>query len=257
MSFFNTKQKKSYTTTHRKTLDAKHNEMLISFNKQTVDLDEIKENHNNNIIEYNELSKIKKCKLTDDELNRTFFLEKEIKKNTEKIHKIENNEYIVDYYLKTSDILSNYYDNINNIANKSKSKCQQSYNSKINNIPNNTMEDYVSKSYNFKRADHLDKYLKLTDIIYTPTVKYDTLYNICKNCNIEMIVVQIEAILVCDNCGNSNKIIIDSNKPNYKDPPPEISYFAYKRINHFLLYWSVITGTVYNLLVLKYIKLIY
>ena len=28
-------------------------------------------------------------------------------------------------------------------------------------------------------------------------------------------------------------IVIDSDKPSYKDPPKEISYFAYKRINHF------------------------
>ena len=28
-------------------------------------------------------------------------------------------------------------------------------------------------------------------------------------------------------------IIIDSDKPSYKDPPREVSYFAYKRINHF------------------------
>ena len=27
--------------------------------------------------------------------------------------------------------------------------------------------------------------------------------------------------------------MIDSDKPSYKDPPKEISYFAYKRINHF------------------------
>ena len=32
---------------------------------------------------------------------------------------------------------------------------------------------------------------------------------------------------------NKNTIIIDSDKPSYKDPPREISYFAYKRINHF------------------------
>ena len=28
-------------------------------------------------------------------------------------------------------------------------------------------------------------------------------------------------------------IFADSDKPSYKDPPKEISYFKYKRINHF------------------------
>ena len=34
-------------------------------------------------------------------------------------------------------------------------------------------------------------------------------------------------------CGEQNFILIDSDKPSYKDPPREVSYFAYKRINHF------------------------
>ena len=39
--------------------------------------------------------------------------------------------------------------------------------------------------------------------------------------------------MVCERCGELNYIVIDSDKPSYKDPPKEISYFAYKRINHF------------------------
>ena len=35
--------------------------------------------------------------------------------------------------------------------------------------------------------------------------------------------------------GQVDYIVIDSDKPSYKDPPKEISYFAYKRINHFLM----------------------
>jgi len=44
---------------------------------------------------------------------------------------------------------------------------------------------------------------------------------------------QSEGQLICTKCGRVDFIIIDSDKPSYKDPPPEISYFAYKRINHF------------------------
>ena len=39
--------------------------------------------------------------------------------------------------------------------------------------------------------------------------------------------------MVCQKCGEQENIIVDSDKPSYKDPPREISYFAYKRINHF------------------------
>ena len=39
--------------------------------------------------------------------------------------------------------------------------------------------------------------------------------------------------MICEKCGQVDYIVIDSDKPSYKDPPKEISYFAYKRINHF------------------------
>jgi hypothetical protein len=35
------------------------------------------------------------------------------------------------------------------------------------------------------------------------------------------------------NCGNQEFILIESDKPSFKDPPLEVCYFSYKRINHF------------------------
>ena len=52
-------------------------------------------------------------------------------------------------------------------------------------------------------------------------------------CNKEKKIIASEGIIVCTSCGIQNTIIIDSDKPSYKDPPREICYFAYKRINHF------------------------
>jgi hypothetical protein len=42
-----------------------------------------------------------------------------------------------------------------------------------------------------------------------------------------------EAIFTCTTCGFQDFVLIDSDKPSYKDPPREVSYYAYKRINHF------------------------
>ncbi len=249
MSFFNTKNKKNYVKDTRKTLDAKHNEMIDIFKEQSLNLDTDKITFSNNRLEYDTLLTIKKVDLTDDQLNRRFELEVILKKSENYINKIENNEFILDYFLDTSNILNNYYDNINSIAKNNKTN-------KINKIQVNSVkvEEYINKSNNFNRADYLDRYLKLTDSSYSPLIKVDSNYNICTKCNIKMTIIQMEAILVCEKCGYSDKIIIDSNKPNYKDPPPEISYFAYKRINHFLYHWSVITGVMYNLLVLNLIN---
>jgi hypothetical protein len=58
-------------------------------------------------------------------------------------------------------------------------------------------------------------------------------WGICGTCNVEMTFYQNEALLGCPRCGHEEFILVDSEKPSYKDPPREITYFAYKKINHF------------------------
>ena len=55
----------------------------------------------------------------------------------------------------------------------------------------------------------------------------------CLECNVEKIVYLSEGKQVCPKCGDETEILIESDKPSYKDPPREITYFSYKRINHF------------------------
>lgn len=249
MSFFNTKYKKTYIGDNRKTLDAKHNEMVKQFKDEKNTLAKKKEILAKYEIEFGELNAKNKNELNDVELDRKYELNDLIKKHKSYIKNIETNENELEYFMEIGQLLNDYYDNIKKIANKNTS------NNNNNDVQQNNTEDksdinnYISSSYNFKKADYLDKYLKITDDTYTPSIKYNTTHNKCDRCNREMIIVQVEAIIVCESCGLSKNIIIDSNKPNYKDPPPEISYFAYKRINHFI-YWSVITDIMYNLLVI-------
>lgn len=66
-------------------------------------------------------------------------------------------------------------------------------------------------------------------IINNETVMSDK----CKLCGHNMSFGLIDSELVCENCGYTEDIIINSEKSSYKDPPREVSYFAYKRINHF------------------------
>ena len=56
---------------------------------------------------------------------------------------------------------------------------------------------------------------------------------ICPKCNICLTLVHSEGLQVCNQCGRTEYILIDSEKPSFREPPPEVSYFAYKRINHF------------------------
>tara|TARA_B100000029_G_scaffold20957_1_gene21242 strand:+ start:18 stop:722 length:705 start_codon:yes stop_codon:yes gene_type:complete len=55
----------------------------------------------------------------------------------------------------------------------------------------------------------------------------------CDKCHVEMQVHQSSGVIICPLCGYLESILIDSDKPSYKEPPKEMTTFAYKRINHF------------------------
>ena len=40
-------------------------------------------------------------------------------------------------------------------------------------------------------------------------------------------------ILMVSYDGKQNKCLIENEKPSYKEPPKEVCFYAYKRINHF------------------------
>jgi hypothetical protein len=60
--------------------------------------------------------------------------------------------------------------------------------------------------------------------------------DVCECCKIgELIPQDEEGILICNNtdCGQFVTYIVDSSKPSNKEPPNEVSYTAYIRLNHF------------------------
>ena len=59
---------------------------------------------------------------------------------------------------------------------------------------------------------------------------------LCSNCEVgELIAHEEEGMLICNNvqCGNCLKYMFDNVKPMNKDPPNEVSFTAYIRLNHF------------------------
>jgi hypothetical protein len=58
--------------------------------------------------------------------------------------------------------------------------------------------------------------------------------DICQVCNKgELVQLEDEGILMCNNCSRSIQYLIENEKPSYKEPPKEVCFYAYKRINHF------------------------
>lgn len=58
--------------------------------------------------------------------------------------------------------------------------------------------------------------------------------SVCPNCsNGEMISMEDEGIMLCNKCYVVSKYLIENEKPSYREPPREVSFYAYKKINHF------------------------
>ncbi len=158
-----------------------------------------------------------------------------IKKN-KKNKKNTNTKSVVDFFQTSNSPIKNHSDNKiqNNKINDSDSNSLNTENNYSDNEEIDKLSDIENKQF-LSNGNILDEYLSKVNKDHIKTL-YDEEdgYDICKKCNNDSsVLIQSEGILVCQKCGFQLQILIDSDKPSYKDPPREISYFAYKRINHF------------------------
>ena len=80
----------------------------------------------------------------------------------------------------------------------------------------------------------LDHYRSLTDNEYLCEKNKNKVFiKVCEQCGIDKTINQAEGSIVCQNCGISEMIIIETERPNYKDSIPDKPGYPYKRINHF------------------------
>jgi hypothetical protein len=226
---FKVKNRKKVATDTRTTIDAKHNTKIKYFKELKKSLPAKKRKLSQIEKQYNNLILKSLKEFTDEEFDIKNILEDNIEELKKEILNIEESEEEKDYYTTTGNILFDYYDNSN------KSKKKGSKNEKVNPNSSKTVMDWLNKNNQVNissKQEICDNYLSITDPNFVKNIKVNT-EDYCLNCNIEKKTHLADGCMVCERCGEVNYIVIDSDKPSYKDPPKEISYFAYKRINHF------------------------
>jgi len=58
--------------------------------------------------------------------------------------------------------------------------------------------------------------------------------DVCQYCfKGELIPLDDEGVLICNICSKNVPYLIENEKPSYKEPPKEVCFYAYKKINHF------------------------
>ena len=137
-----------------------------------------------------------------------------------------------EYYLDNGLLLNQYYsqDNNTNINNNNNTGILSYFNSKDKNENDNENEN---ENERLNKKSLINEYMcNINDNI--KNIKYENLiYDKCELCNSQMLLSDIVSELVCSNCSYTKNVMIVTEKNSYADPPREISYFAYKRINHF------------------------
>jgi predicted RNA-binding Zn-ribbon protein involved in translation (DUF1610 family) len=164
------------------------------------------------------------------------------------IASLKDDRPIYDYFLKTGGILFNYYDIQDKIASGEVTEKSKHSKSKPGNILSVLteaakkdgiyIEDTIPTTTTIPaqgRETLLEQYLEIVDGNFKKKAvsEIEEATGDCKFCGEEMIFSSNEALFNCPECGNQEFILMDSDRPSYKDPPRETSYYAYKRINHF------------------------
>jgi hypothetical protein len=239
-AFFNIRPTRRSNPEARTTLDALHTYHISQIKDKTNHVNELKD----------EIATVREKKAgcqNPIELSAIEEQESELAKN---INNIESNSEMYDYFLKTGEILYNYYDIQDKIQRGIDPAPKRiSVKAKPGSImaaledAAKTDDTYIPPVYipqekrgeELRRDKLLEEYLQRIDPEHargSHEIEFET-FGDCPHCDTEMIFSANEAVFTCCKCGYQDFVLIDSDKPSYKDPPREISYYAYKRINHF------------------------
>jgi hypothetical protein len=205
------------------TLDGKHKEFVNEFHKDEQD----------NIPKLKLERENIKLLLHKNKEERTLTIEQilDYKDRVEEIGTLIKSLKIKkkDYFLDNSEFIFDYFENKKNIskgdAPTNKNKILDSF-FKIKTENVNVIEN--------KNNNIFQKYLSNIDESFLDINSFITSTDICQSCyKGELIPMDDEGVLICNICSTNVPYLIENEKPSYKEPPKEVCFYAYKKINHF------------------------
>ena len=212
---------KRYSTT----LDGKHKEIMTDFSKDEFDvIPRLQEEKQTFIADLNN------PKLSIEQIMEIKDRIKEINESVKEIKARKNN-----YFLDNSKYIFEYFENKKNIDNKddndggNSSKSQMLFNFFKIQKPEKDNSGVETRNKNI-----VQKYLSNIDETFIDMNSFVRSTDICQSCyKGELIPLDDEGVLICNICAVSIPYLIENEKPSYKEPPKEVCFYAYKKINHF------------------------
>tara|TARA_E500000178_G_scaffold355927_1_gene430628 strand:+ start:1575 stop:2711 length:1137 start_codon:yes stop_codon:yes gene_type:complete len=219
------KQSKSAQMKQITSLDEKHDEMLNKFyNNEKREIPKLKEEMKELKEELKKYSNIHIDKILDikdriDEINEII---RNLKREKKK-YLLDNSKYIFDYFESKKQISSG--EQVQNVK-----VLNSFFKIKSKNSENSNPDKYVQSKKMYQ------EYWRNVNNEFTNPQDYIMSCDTCTSCEKgEMVPQDEDGIMICNNpqCGQFITYIVDNSKPNNKDPPNEVSYTAYIRLNHF------------------------
>ena len=212
------------------TLDGKHKEFINEFNKDEQDnIPKLKK-------EKQEIEE--KLLKNDDEQTMTIEEILDYKDRINEINQEIKNIKIKkkEYFLDNSKYIFDYFENKKNISNgevvsKPKNKILDAFFKIDNSLSLSSITNTVVEN---KNNNIFQKYLTNIDDSFLDINSFVRSSDICQSCyKGELIPLDDEGVLICNNCFKNVQYLIENEKPSYKEPPKEVCFYAYKKINHF------------------------
>lgn len=207
------------------TLDSKHKEFLNEFSKDE-----------DRIMVYREELRGLKKQMEEEGGNMPIDQKLEIMdriaelKDTIKETKAKKKEYLLD----NSKYIFEYFENKKNISTGVKQEAMTSKAKIVNNFFKIKEEDNSVKQVQKENQNIVMKYLSNVSDDFLDVNHFIYPTDVCQICHKgELIPLEDEGIMVCNACSRSIPYLIENEKPSYKEPPKEVCFYAYKRINHF------------------------
>jgi len=219
------------------TLDGKHREFVNEFVKDDIDkipnLKIERKELREKLEKHNEQHATEQTQLLS--IEQIMEYKDRIEEITEAIKSLKNKK--MEYFLDNSKYIFDYFENKKNISNglenqqqkdSSKNKLVDAF-FKINKEGENAITGIESKNNSI-----FSKYLSNIDESFLDINAFLTQTDVCQACfKGELIPMDDEGVLICNNCCTNVQYLIENEKPSYKEPPKEVCFYAYKKINHF------------------------
>ena len=167
------------------------------------------------------------CKLHDHQVDEYMTIKDEIKSINDEIKNLKFKKK--KYYLDNAEHLFNYFEEKKNISNG------EVQNVNVLNSFFNVKEKNKQDKLDISKKSIASYWKNVNNEIINPK-DFNISTEVCIFCNNgEMIPQEEDGIIICNNnnCGKFIQYIIDSSKPLNKEPPHEVSYTSYIRLNHF------------------------